>query len=124
MQEYCGLKFFVLSSWKLEHSITKYVSLSLLYISHNIPTPIFPIEIAFLPESFNILVINEVVVVFPFVPVIATILISSKILCANSKSLTTSIFNSFAFNITGLSILIPGLFKIVSYLSIVSIVSI
>ena len=110
----CGLKNLVLWSWNEEISSTKISSF--LYICHKMPSPIFPTPMAFLPLWFKIWLISDVVVVLPFVPVIAIFFLSLKSLYDNSISVIISLFFSKIFIISS-SGLIPGDFTTKSYFS-------
>ena len=62
-------KYFEYSIWYDETSITKTVFL-FIFFSDNIGKPIFPTNLASIPDFFNNLKIIDTTVDFPFVPVI------------------------------------------------------
>ena len=72
MADTTGLKYLVVSSWKLLASVTSQSSSLLSEDTDMTAFPMFPTTYVFLPERLNISPVRVVVVVFPFVPVIAT----------------------------------------------------
>ena len=74
-----GRKSFIVSSWKLDTSstFTAFSPTAFSTTSAN-AVPILPATIVFHPASLNISPVNVVVVVLPFVPVMAAIGASAK----------------------------------------------
>ena len=74
----CGLKSCIVSSWKLETSATVTVSSVILAASDVYGIPIFPTTRTSSKKVLIISPVRAVVVVLPFVPVIATVVPFAK----------------------------------------------